>query len=164
MLLSQSRSVVIPSMDIILEADAGIDLAVSGKWFIQFAQDDWVKHDTALYPVKTDRTRTVSDAQNAVKDAFDDYIVEALKGGFYSQGISGRGVTLSARTAFSYIAVDFKDGEYCRAYVRHEGQQYTINIYPDLSDENAAATTARANIVAQLNIISTAAKAGRFHE
>ena len=60
---AQGRSVAISSVNIILESvDSGFDLEASGKWFIQFSQDDWIKHGKTLYPDKTDRTRAVIDS------------------------------------------------------------------------------------------------------
>lgn len=160
----QERIVTIPPMDIVLEqADGGFDLTASGTWFVQFKQDDWTKLRKTLYPIKADRTRAVSDAQAAFKSNLDAYVIEALKAGKYGQGI-GTGVTLSARTVFGYIAVSFKNGEYCRVYVRESNKQYTLSLFDNLADETAAATTARANMVTQLGIIEIAADIGNFYE
>ena len=161
---AQERQVTIISTDIVLEqADLAFDLTSVGKWFVQFQQDDWIKHGKTLYPDKTDRTRAVSDAQDAFKVELDKYVIAALQGGFYSQSM-GTGVTLSARTVFGYIAVSFEDGDHCKVYVREKNKQYILTLFPDLDDETSAATTARTNMVTQLAIISDAAKTGNFYE
>lgn len=161
---AQERQVTITSTDIVLEkADLAFDLTASGKWFVQFQQDDWLKHGKTLYPDKADRTRAVSDAQGAFKSQLDVYVIAALRGGFYSQR-TGTGVTLNARTVFGYIAVSFEDGEHCKIYVREKNKQYILTLFPDLNDETTAATTARTNMATQLAIVSDAAKTGNFYE
>ena len=161
---AQERQVTIPSTDIVLErTDGSFDLTAAGKWFVQFPQHDWLKHSRTLYPNKTDRTRAVSDAQAAFKVELDKYVIEAIQGGFYSQQ-TGASVILSARTIFKYIAVSFKDGEFCKVYVREKNRQYILTLFPDLDDETSAATTARANMGTQLAIIDSAANAGGFYE
>lgn len=157
----QSREVSVPSMDIVLEE--GFDLTASGSWFIHFDRKNWLKHRVSVYPDKSKRTRAVSDAQDTFKSNLDAYVIAALQSGFYSQG-RGAGVTLSDRVIFKYIAVSFKDGEYCRLYVNHSDKQYILELFPDLDDETAAATIARTSMVTQLAIIDAAAKTGGFYE
>ncbi len=160
----QSRTVTIASTDIVLEdSDLSFDLAASGKWFIQFSQDDWLKLHKTLYPVKTDRTRAVSDAQDAVKANLDIYVIQALQGGHYTRK-KGSGVTLSARTVITYDAVSIEPGMPIKIYVRNNNKQYTLTLYPDPSDENATAITAKADLMTELGIIESAAKAGSFYE
>ena len=159
----QSREVAIAPMDIVLESSEGFDLTASGSWFIHFDRKNWTKHRVTLYPDKSKRTRTVSDAQDSFKSNLDTYVIAALQGGFYSQG-RGAGITLSAREIFTYIAVSFKDGEYCRLYVREDNKQYILELFPNLDDETVAATTARVNMVTQLAIIDTTANSGGFYE
>ena len=160
----QERTVIIDSRAIVLEVADGMDITTAGKWFVQFKQDDWIKKGKTLYPNKADRTRTVSDAQIAFKAEVDKYVIIALNLPAITVENKGTGVTLSARILFKYFAIEFKDGGLCRIYIRHENKQYTYRLFDNLADETAAATTARANMVTQLAIISTAADAGNFYE
>ena len=159
-----SYSVTINSRAIALEAADGVDITTAGKWFVQFKQDDWIKNGKTLYPNKADRTRGVSDAQIAFKAEADKYVIAALNAEKFTVEGRGTGITLSARTLFNYFAIEFQDGVLCRIYIRHENKQYTFTLFDNLADETAAATTARANMVTQLAIISTAADAGNFYE
>jgi len=160
----QERSVTIDSRAITLETADGMDITTAGKWFVQFKQDDWIKKNKTLYPNKSDRTRAVSDAQVAFKAELDKYVIAALNAGKFTIESRGSGLTLSARTLFNYFAVEFEDGVVCRIYIRHENKQYTFSLFDNLADETAAATTARANMVTQLAIISNAAGVGNFYE
>jgi len=163
--LGQAETVTIASTNITLEdTETGFDLTSAGKWEIQFKQDDWIKHKKTLYPVKTDRTAAVITAQAAVKTELNKYIKEALENGFYTVQGEGVGLVLSAQTSFTYIGVCFKDGEFCEIITRQNNKQYILNLYPTLTDESSAATTARANIVTQLAIIDVAADAGSFYK
>ena len=163
----QERTVTINSRLIVLEASDNIDITTAGKWFVQFAQKDWIKKGKKLYPNKSDRTRAVSDAQVAFKTELDKYVIAALNAG-RGTGVTventGTGVTLSARTLFNYFAADFEDGVLCRIYIRYKNKEYTYRLFDNLADETAAATTARINMVAQLAIVSDAAKTGGFYE
>lgn len=158
----QGRSVTIISTDIVLErVDTGFDLEAPGNWFIQFNEKRWVKLGKTLYPVKADRTRAVIDAQDAVKSNLDTYVIQAVQGGHYTQR-EGSGLTLNARTIFSYIAVDIELDKPIKIYVRYKNKQYDLILYPDPADENAAATTAKANIMTELGIIELTAKTDGF--
>ena len=154
------RTITIAS-SVTVESVDSVDLAASGKWFVQFVQDDWVKLKCTLYPDESDRTQPVIDAQNAFKAACDTYVTLALDGRFYSADSKGSGIIISAGS-FNYIAVSFEDGVSFKLYVRNANKQQTIPLYPDLNDETRAATDARADMATNLAIISAAAKAGNF--
>lgn len=160
----EGRSVSISEVDIVLErVDPGFDLEAPGRWFINFSEDRWRKSGKTLYPVKSDLTRAVSDVQNAVKANLDTYVIQAIQGGHFGQG-QGSGVTLGARTIFDYIAVTIEPNKSIVIHVRNKNKQYDLELYPDPSDENAVAVTAKANLMTELGKIQGPAKAGGFYE
>lgn len=159
------ETVRIESRSITLEdTEPGFDLTAPGKWFVQFAQDDWEKSGKTLYPDKSDLTRAVVDAQALFKAELKVYVIAALESGSYTVQGRGAGLVLSAPIDFTYIAACFVDGEFCEIYTWQNNKQYILNLYPDLNDESSEATTARANIVTQLAIIDSAADTGGFYK
>jgi len=172
-IFGQALTVTTTPVTITLEnAEAGFDLTDSGKWFIQFGQDDWEKTigktRYILYPVedddgvKTNATQPVLDAMAAVRTEAATYIAETLQAENYTvKGSRGAGLSLSSVTTSKFNAMCFEDGIFCQLYTEENNTQYILRV--DLSGETAAATTARANIVTELGNIDGPANTGAFY-
>ena len=160
--VAAARTVTITSSTITLESAETVDLTTAGKLFVQEPQDEWVKNGKTMYPDKTDRTAAVITAQGLFFDNLDIYVKAAIEGGFYTQAGEGSGLALTSQTTVDYIAVCMEDGVFCELYIRQNNKQYILNLYPDLSAESVTASTARADMLTQINIVIEASNTGGF--
>jgi len=168
--LFSQQTVTIASTNITLEETESFDLTASGKWFIQFANTStaqpevWYKLGKTLYPDISDRTQAVIDAQALVITNLNTYVKEAIESANYTAINEGTGLVLSSQTSITYDFAYFKDGKLFQICVSNDGKNCLLALYPDLTQETSAATTARANIVTQLAIIDSAANTGNHYE
>lgn len=166
-LLTQAATVTLPAaQNVTVENPDGVDITTVGqKWYVQDIQDEWVVAGKILYPTKDDRTQAVIDAQADLKTEFGIYLVEALVAGKdigYTVTTTGTGSILTSITSFDWQAFEFIDGTSCKVIFRDGGNECHLLLFVDLNDETTAATTARANMVTEFAIITTAADAGSF--
>ncbi len=143
---AKTREITIPQRAV---DSAAVDLSIEGKWFIQFAQDDWIKTVNGkrykLFPDKANRSDQVKALFATVGNQFDVYIFEHINDSDFANGTD----------KLRYIAACIENDRICHVYTRNNNKQQIIEL--EQVRETDAAKTAMAAIKTALASLETIA-------
>ena len=158
----RAETVTFDSPQNITEPTDNIDFTAAGTWQIYDTTSVWKKTGKQLYPDSNDISAAISTSMANVKTHINTYIKEAVQAGKYS--IRPKGLNLSSVTTLDWYYICIEQDKLCRIAFKDNNIEYLLTAFPDLSDETAAAATARTSLNTELSTIANDVEANSFHE